>query len=739
MIWHTFDRDRKHLEVQYHDPAWDEESGWSLEQLQRESEKLVEGMGSQPKILIKAKLFEMVLLNGRTSVDPKDWFADRVQHGSLVTKLRDKWRGQVIGTELTEVTAEISLARSLGAYWAQPDFSHTSPDWERALELGPTGLLEEVRRTREEKLQAGRLGESEKDFYDAAEIAYATFLRFALRLAEGADKMAAQHPDERERMEHTAACLRNIATRPPETLLEAMQLAYLYHELIEMEGEMVRSMGGFDRLYYRFYRADIDSRRRTREQQKELIKYFFIKFFAKTDGLQFGKNFFFAGIGVDGRDAVNELSYAAIEAYGEMKTVDPKLSVRVHRDTPDRFLRQVADCIRKGNNSFVLANDDVTIASFIRRGTTVEEARNYTLIGCYEPAIMGKEVPCCGAGSANIAKIVELALFDGVDPLTGKRIGVQTGHSEQIESFDAFYAACKEQLAYIINRMMDAAVRYEARWKDMNPSPLLSATMAECVERGRDISDGGAKYNNTGVVLACIASAVDALTVVREWVYERKTMTMKELKETLRTDWADNEPLRMKALNSREKYGNDRQRPDALARDLSHFAADTINSRPNARGGQFNMGLFSINWCHAYGKQMAASPDGRKAHQPLSKNLCAVTAMDREGVTALINSVTRIDHSEMTNGSVLDVMLHPTAVRGDDGLTALVGLIRSYFEQGGFAIQFNVFDVSTLRDAQIHPENYGNLQVRVCGWSVNFVNLNRPEQDEFIKEAAHLL
>ena len=740
MPWDTFDRNRNHLEAQYHDPAWDEESGWSLKQLEKAVADLVgvaESRG-EPRIRTKARVFELLLLHGRIEVGPKDWFADRLQHGDLVVGLRNSWSSEIRQTDLAETNQTAAIARSVGALVSGPNFSHTAPDWERMLALGPSGLLSFVKDTRERRLASGGLAASERDFYDAVETVYAAFVRFILRLAEGAEKQAGSHPEESERMLAVAECLRNIATRPPETLHEALQLAYLCHELMEMEGEYVRSMGHFDRLYHRFYCSDLQRGIRTREQQKELIKHFFIKFFARTDGLKFGKNFVFGGIDTDGSDATNGLSYAALEAYDEMVTVDPKLSVRVHEGTPGELLRHVAGSIRKGRNSFVLVNDSVGVAALVKRGVPEEEARSYVLMGCYEPAIVGKEVPCSGSQWINIAKALEWALYDGVDPLTGRQMGPRTGACEGFASFDDFYAAFNTQLSHLLEGAMVVQVAFESRWEDMNTSPLLSGTMLECVERGRDISAAGAKYNNTGCCIASLASTVDSLVAIREHVFDREAIALPALAEALKDDWADNELLRLKILNGREKFGNNRERPDALARDIAGAVARIINGTRNERGGRFCAALNSVHHCHRFGQASGAMPDGRKAHQPLSKNLCAVTGMDREGVTALINSVTKIDFTQFPNGSVLDIMLHPTAVQGAEGLEALVGLIRSYFAQGGFGIQFNIFDVDTLRKAQARPEDHANLQVRVCGWNVHFVDLSKPEQDMFIEQAKGL-
>jgi pyruvate-formate lyase len=735
VLWNNFDNDRQHLEAQYRNTLWDEESGLSLAELEDTIPKLVEELNEQSKIIIKAKVFAFLLEHGRISIDPRDWYADHLLHGDILIKLRNSWTNNTINSYLSDVHSKANIFRSVGACTTGPNFSHVAPDWERILALGPNGILNHIKQTRQYRTTFGTLSREDLDFYDAAEIVWLAFIKFVHRLADGCIKIAVQNDTERGRMNLLAQCLRNIATRPPESLHEALQLAYLCHELMEMEGVLVRSMGHFDRLYYRFYEADLQLGRFTRDQTKELIKYFFIKFFAKTNGLLWGKNFVLGGIGRDGKDVTNPLSYLTIEAYEEMDTVDPKLSIRVHKGTPEHFLKRVASCIRKGCNGIVVVNDEIAIPALIQRGTTEEEARNYVLMGCYEPAILGKEVPCSGSQWINLAKAVEWALHNGADPLMRKQIGPATGNCNSFETFSDFKAAFFTQLRHLIEEVTDLQLMYERYWKEMNRAPLLSSTMVECVDKARDISEGGAKYNNTGCCIASLASTVDSLVAINDFVFTKKIISMRELTDALNSDWDGHELLRLKIQANPNKYGNNRILPDELAQEITQFVARIVNSKQNERGGKFCAGLNSIDHCVGFGRDTSALPDGRKARQPLSKNLDAVIGMDRNGVTALINSVAKIDFSQYPNGSVLDIMLHPSAVQGQDGLTALVGLVRSYFALGGFGIQFNIFNADTLRAAQQHPEKYTNLQVRVCGWSVRFVNLRKIEQDMFIEQA----
>ena len=737
-LWGCFDKVRGHLEKQYLEPRYDASSGLSIDELMDNAKQYLAEHKEEPRIVQKANIFSLVLSQGQIEVDEKDWFADRLNHGDLLIKIRREWHLEVEEKHLTKEKQINVQASEKGSFIAELDVGHTSPDWSCILRYGPLGLRERARQARKLAESEQKLTEEKRAFYEAVDIVYSAVIKFIRRLSVQAEKMGREHPQEQERMEKVAHSLYAISERPPQTLHEALQLAYIYHELQEMEGENVRSMGGFDSLYYPYYANDLKMGRLTRDQAKELIQFFFFKFFAKTQGLLMGKNFYFGGQNPDGTDRINDLSYAAYEAYEELATVDPKLSVRVHSKTPDAFLRKVANCIRSGLNSMVLANDEVTIPTMLKHGKTPEDAYNYLLIGCYEPAVAGKEISCSMAITLNMAKSVELALYNGMDPLSGEQIGIQTGEAKAFRCFEDFYAAYKKQLAYQTKTAINITKTFEKYWPVVNPSPLLSGTMTECIQQGRDVSAGGAKYNNSGCMCCSFASTVDSLFAIKTLVFEQKLCSLEELQKLLKEDWKSNEQLRLIAQTRLEKWGNNYEQVDKLGRTLADFMASIVNGEPNNRGGQFAAALFSIDFCHKYGLLTGALPDGRRAYQPLSKNLGAVTAMDKEGVTALINSVTKLDFTQFPDGSVLDIMLHPTAVQGEDGLNALVSLIRTYFGQGGFAIQFNIFDVNTLLDAQKHPERYANLQVRVCGWNVYFVNLSTAEQEEFIKSAAQI-
>ena len=509
------------------------------------------------------------------------------------------------------------------------------------------------------------------------------------------------------------------------------------HELIEMEGENVRSMGHFDRTVYKYYRADIDSGKITPEHAKELIKFFWFKWYSRTEGKTNGKNFVFAGQHSDGSVLENELTYLALDAYEELNTPDPKLSVRFVPGTSDKLYRRVADMIRRGHNSFVLMNDVPAIDGLVKRGKTVEDARAYLPIGCYEPAVEGKEAACTMNVTLNLAKPVELVLNRGVDPLSGRRIGPDTGDPRLFNDFGHMMGAYLTQLDFILNRTHKHIGEAERQWPQINPSPLIAATIDDCLARGKDIGQGGSHYNSVGFVGAGLANACDSLMALKQAIYDDKRYKLDEVIDALQLDYKGEESMRLYLLNRIPKWGNNNVESDAMAKDIADHFSEKVHSFTNARGGACQAALFTLTFASEGGKHTGALPDGRKSGESLAPGVGAMYGQDKNGVTALMGSVAKLDFTETPNGSVLDVTLHPTAVRGNEGLDAFVALAKTFFAKGGYAVQFNVFDAETLRDAQKHPERYASLQIRVTGWSVYFTTLSKEAQDQYIERIEH--
>jgi formate C-acetyltransferase len=737
-LWDRFDDLREHLYDQFQDVPYDPDTGLPLDQLEHEVEAYLQAHAKEPRILQKANIYRIVVTRGQIYVDPEDWYADKLNHGGLVRRVRDRWVEEARARSSEDEGHWNERLHALGAFNVYYlDLGHISPGWERILSGGLTGLLEEARTSRE------RLGPAatadQLAFLDAVEIVYEATISLAERYAAQAEVMMSRHPEYAPRLAQIAANCRRVPAHAPETLHQALQFSWLMHELIEMEGEYVRSMGHFDRTYYPYYRADLEAGRLTRVQAKELIRFLWFKYYARTRGRDNGKNFVFAGQYPDGTEVTNELTYLALEAYEELDTPDPKLSVRFTPATETALYERVADLVRRGHNSFVLMNDEPAVEALVKRGKTLQDARYYLPIGCYEPAVEGKEVACTMNVTFNLAKAVELALYDGRDPLSGEQVGPHTGDPRGFACFEALYGAYLTQLEHLVSRTLGYMRDHEQYWPEVSPSPLIAGTIDDCLALGRDIGAGGARYNATGCVGAALANACDSLVALKGAVFDEGRYSMGEIIDALDHDYQGYEVLRQYLLHRAPKWGNGVPAVDEIARCIADHYCETVHAHTNGRGGPCQAALFSLVAQWTFGKVTGALPDGRRAHESLSPGVGAMSGRDQSGVTALIRSITELDFTETPNGAVLDVTLHPTAVAGPEGLAAFVGLIKAYFARGGYAVQFNIIDVDTLRKAQCQPEQYASLQIRVTGWSVHFVTLSQEEQDQFILRSAHQL
>ena len=749
-LWGTFDQNRDHLFNQFQEIPFDPETGLSPQELEQEIEAYLQAHPEQPRVLQKANVYRIVVTRGQIYVDPLDWYADKLNHGghlkrpmygdecSLVRRVSLRWLDEAIHGAIAEESAWLDRAYRLGQATgpsAGLDRGHISPGWDKLLSNGLLGLLKEVAEARD---ALGKKATGEQlAFYEAVEIVYRATIQLAGRFADLAEGMVPKYPQYEARLRAIASACRNVPANRPRTFHEALQFMRLMHELIEMEGELVRSHGQFDRTLYPYYRADIDSGHLTREQAKELIKFLWFKYYARTRGYENGKNFVFGGQYPDGSEITNDLTYLALEVYEELNTPDPKLSVRFLPTSSDRFYKRVADLIRKGHNSFVLMNDVPAVEALVKRGKTLEDARFYLPIGCYEPAVEGKEVACTMNMTVNLAKGVELALNDGRDPLSGIQIGPHTGDPRRFADFEQLWNAYTRQMDYFLERSLECIRAGEGQWSRINPSPLIAGTIEDCIARGKDVCQGGARYNAVGYVGAGLANACDSLLALKKAVYEEKRFTMEEVLEAIGGDFEGHERMRQYLLNRVPKWGNNDSEADAMAKRVADYYCNKVHTFTNGRGGPCQAALFTLTFAWQGGKLTGALPDGRRAHESLAPGMGAGYGRDKNGVTALMGSVAKLDSTLMPNGAVLDVTLHPTAVSGKEGLNALVTLIKTFFAQGGYALQFNVYDIETLRDAQRHPENYATLQIRLTGWSVYFTMLSKDEQDQFIARISH--
>lgn len=735
-LWETFETHRAHLYNQFQDIAWAPDTGLTADELAEVVRAYLVKHAEMPRVLQKANVFRIVVTQGRIAIDPLDWFVDKLDHGHLVRRVSEDWLAEEEGGALIEEAAWLRLTRATGtAKCPGLDRGHISPGWEAMFSEGLAGLVNEAHHYGE-ALGCDATRE-QLAFYEAVEIVYSAAIALGERFAALARRMAVEQPEHAQRLLIMAEACETVPAHAPRTFHQALQFHWLMHELLELEGELVRSAGHFDRHMLPYYRADIAAGRLTREQAIELIQFFWYKHHTRTRGVHNGKNFVFCGQDAAGNPIANELTEVALEAYERLNTPDPKLSVRFTPETPDWVYTRVADLIRKGHNAFVLMNDVPAVEAMVRRGKTVEEARTHLPIGCYEPVVDGAEVGCTMNLTLNLAKGVEYALRGGLDVLSGRQIGAATDDPRRFETFEALLAAFETQIAYLLDRYITTIAAYERRWMRINPSPLLAGTLDACLPRGCDVGEGGPRYNSVGCVGAELANACDSLLAIKRAVFDEKRFTMDELLAALDADFVGHEAMRQYLLHRVPKWGNGDPEADALGRRIADHYASTVHGYTNARGGCCQAALFTLTAQFEFGERTPALPDGRRARETMAPGVGAQPGRDVNGVTGLFESVTRLDFNETPNGAVLDVTLHPSAVRGDDGLRAFADLIKTFFAQGGYALQFNVVDAETLRAAQEDPEQYATLQIRVTGWSVYFVTLSRFEQDQFIARLAH--
>ena len=765
MLWHRFDLDRKKLNL-YDNPHFEPGSGIrSRDAIVFEITRMLDEMSGQPHPIIKARAFAFALDHAAIEVNPIDWFGwnicgwltpkgeeklrkqheafldvhanstvsddDAVHtvmvHRSPLAPLNVRWCAEIQPTPEFEAAAANIAETGAGIFW--PDYDHSVPDWASVERLGFPGLLARAKRIHQEKAEQGGLTEQQEIYYQSVEIEYEALVRLMFRFLD----VARRHVQDDEKMPIMIECFEALSQGAPRTTYQVLALIYFQHLIQQYFDEIqVRSLGNLDVDLWPYYANDLAEGLLNREQCKELFRYFFEKY--TNQGHIHAQPISFGGYDKEGHSLINDLSFIMLEAYDESRLVNPKLILKVMPNTPDAFLRKALDMIRHGVSTIVFINEELAYRTSLKMGRTEEEARNLVGTGCNNFATRGHEtVP--EHMYVNLAKGVELAFNNGVDPLSGSYIGCETGSVANMRTFEEFKAAYIQQVECLINKAFIISDFYDSHLLDYNPAPMYSGTMPESLACGRDAYHDGVKYNNTVMFLSCHATAADSLMMVKKYVFDKKLVTLEALRDILNNNWQGHEDLRIQMLDDPEKFGNDLDEVDALATSLLAHFSQMVVSRRNVRGGHFVVNGESIWFSHRFGAKCGATPDGRMAGDLLSKNMSAAMGQDRNGITALIHSVTKIDATTFAYGCPFDYMLHPSAVQGEEGLDAMLGLLRTFMKRGGYGFQGNVADANTLRDAQKHPENYESLQVRVCGWNWYFNNMEREFQDEFIRRA----
>ncbi len=598
------------------------------------------------------------------------------------------------------------------------DFGHVAPDFEAILSLGVMGLRE----------RAAKYAEKHKgniellEYYKGVDMIYDALEKFLICASEKAAECGKKRLSD-------ALCA--LSRRAPETLFEAIQLIFIFYIVIyRLEGTVVRTLGRLDSLLMPYYEHDITNGLLTDEGTRDIINAFIYA----VDSYKVSANIPFAICGErNGKSLANQLSHILLDCYAKQKPPYVKLHFLYSEKTHTELVKKAFEAIRGGANSIVFLCNETVKKSLLHVGADEIDVENYSVVGCYECGAVD-EVTCPCGGKLNIVKALEATLFGGYELWENNLVGIKD--EDEPTNFDEFFEKFKANLCLFAENTRKIVDAHEKFYPSVHSSPIFSSTYLSCLERGGDIyCHGSAKYCNTSLNALGLGTATDALLAIKKLVYEDKELTLAELKDILRNDWKGYEELRLMVKNKYPKYGMGNEEADSIAVRIFEILDGAITGKPNVKGGIYRFGTFSIDWRIGYGKKTAASADGRKHGELLSLNSGAALGSDRNGATGNIASLCALRNDFTPNGSVLDLDFHMSAVCGEEGLSAMVASLKAFNALGGFAVHYNVLDADVLRKAQKNPENYENLQVRLCGWNAKFVAIDKVLQDDFIKRA----
>ena len=637
---------------------------------------------------------------------------------------------------------------------------HTVADYSSVLQKGLIGLREEIQ-AEMDKIDGSDIPSNyefdRKNVYKAMLIAADAMIIYANRCADLAEEMAGNEADPKRRaeFEEMARVCRKVPEYPAESWWEAVQCWHFLHNAIFLcEGGVSHSAGRFDQYMNPYLKKDLEKGGISKKRAQELLECLFLKIrqrlylfeyrgAKRVQSMRTNDKVTYGGVDSNGQDATNELSFMLLEAHAHVHMDEPVLSFRMHSNTPDDILKATLEVIRLGTGIPHILNDEAIVPSFMNRGIPLKEARNYADIGCQEnatdPNTCGADTnPHSNAGWFNLSKMVEFALYDGVDKLSGKQSGPKSGDPRSFRSMDEFFSTVKKQLEYavyvncIYNNVMDWAF---ANW---HPVPVIDLLHPGPRRKGIDYENGGAKYNWFGAIAVGLGTAADSLAAIEWLVYDKNELTMDQLLKALDNNWVGYEDVRQKCQRA-PKYGNDDDYADKWAVRISNAWMDEYEKHRSAHGGIFVGGFFSMTSYVFIGSETWATPDGRGKSEPLSDAMSPSTRVDLEGPTRLHKSGAKIDTWRTTNGVAFNCKFTTAAVAGERELNKWADLVRTYILLKGQSVQYTVVSNEALKAAQVHPEEYRDLIVRTGGYSAFFVELDKETQDSIITRTEHAL
>jgi len=635
-----------------------------------------------------------------------------------------------IGESVEEVQQATCVYWSIG--WIE---NHSVRDYAKVLEIGFDGIREQI----DAQLDAADIADpafpQKEGFWKAALSVCEAGRTLGARYAQLAQRMARKtdDPPDRARLEHMARTCRRVPARGARTLFEAVQALWLAHILTCGEdGINANSIGRLDQILNPYYKADVADGRITPQDALRLMEELACKMYLEYDvqAITLG------GLDRHGHNAANDMTRVILEATGNVGFVRD-VSLRLSAKSPPPLVELAAQLVARGGGIPFLFNDDCYVPALAERDIDIEDARDCAPIGCIELTIPGRANPHAVSGWFNAAKCLELALFDGLDPRSGQQLGPRTGRLTDFAAYDDLYAAYAKQVACWTARMVYHCNRGELAQREGGPLPCWSVLTDDCIERGRDITDGGAVYNYHSVCFLGTANTADSLCALNKLIFEQDALDPAEVLDALQANFDGFEPLRKRLLTGAPKYGNDIEQVDAIAARAANDFISLMDRHRSPLGGRYFVHLFSFLANIEFGKLTGATPDGRRAGEPLAYSLSAQQGRDQQGVTAMLKSLARLPHNRAAGASAAIVDLDPKLVAGDDGVARLAQLIRSAVKLGVGQLQFNVTTEERLRQAQEDPERYGNIPVRVAGYSQMFKLLTKDLQDHVIARTKH--
>lgn len=585
-----------------------------------------------------------------------------------------------------------------------------------------------------------------KNQLEAMSIACDAVMILGQRYVKYAEELAEKEIDpirKNELLEIAKVCS-HVPAHAPRNFREALQMYWFVHLCVisELNPWDAYNPGRLDQHLYPFYKKEEEEGTLTREQAEELLQCFWVKFNNQPAPPKVGvtlkesgtytdfANINVGGVRVDGSDGVNDVSYLLLDVIDEMRLLQPSSNVQISKKSPQRFVKRACEVSREGWGQPSMFNADAVIQELVRAGKSVEDARCGGTSGCVEAGAFGKEAYIL-TGYFNLPKVLEITLNNGVDIMTGKKLGIETGEVTNFRSYEEVFEAFKKQLKHFIDIKIRGNRVIERLYATTMPVPFLSVVTSDCISKGKDYNAGGARYNTSYIQGVGIGTITDCLTAIKYQVFDRENITMAELMEALTDNFEGHDDILNLVKNKTPKYGNDDDYADDIMREIFDAYYNEVNGRKNGRDGVHRIDMLPTT-CHVYfGEVMSASANGRKARMPVSEGISPEKGADIKGPTAVVKSAAKMDHLR-TGGTLLNQKFDPSVVQGEVGLNNMASLVRAYFTMDGHHIQFNVVSKKTLIEAQKNPDEYRDLIVRVAGYSDYFNNLDRVLQQEII-------